>query len=291
MSIQDKIVVVTGGTDGIGRETGRELASRGAHVTLIGRNAGTGDTVIRTLRAQTGNEQIHFIQADLSSRRGVLHAAEGLKERFRHIDVLINNAGAMFQTRQLSVDGIEMTLALNHLAYFLLTSEVLALLAAADQGRVVNVASAAHQGARLDLDDLQLEKGYSGWGAYGRSKLANICFTYELARRLEGSRVTANCLHPGFVASAFGNNNSGFFRLLLGVAKRVAAISERDGARTSVHLATDPDLKLVSGQYFDACKPIRSSEVSYDKAIAAALWDRSEVLCGSPFKQAGAAFS
>ena len=291
MNMKDKIVVVTGGTDGIGRETGRELASRGAHVTLIGRNTAKGDTVIRALRAQTGNEQIHFIQADLSSRRGVLHAAGALQERFGHIDVLVNNAGAMFQSRQLSADGIEMTLALNHLAYFLLTSEVLGLLAAADQGRVVNVASAAHQGARLDLDDLQMERGYSGWTAYSRSKLANIYFTYELARRLEGTRVTANCLHPGFVASAFGNNNGTVFRMLFEAAKRIAAIPEREGARTSVHVATDPALKLVCGQYFDKCQPARSSVVSHDTAVAAELWRRSEVMCGSPFKQAGAAFS
>lgn len=291
MSMKDKIVVVTGGTDGIGRETGREIAARGAHVTLVGRNAAKGDMVIRTMRTQTGNEQIHFVQADLSSRRGVMHAAEALKERFRHIDVLVNNAGAMYQVRQLSEDGIEMTLALNHLGYFQLTSELLGLLVAADQGRVVNVASAAHQGARLDLNDLQLEKGYSGWTAYSRSKLANIYFTRELARRLTGTRVTANCLHPGFVASAFGDNNSGFVRVLFGLAKRVAAIPEREGARTSVHLATDPSLKLVSGEYFDKCLPVRSSAVSYDEAVARELWSRSEALCGSPFKQAGATFS
>lgn len=289
--MQDKIIVITGGTDGIGRETARALAARGAQVTLVGRNAAKGDTVVRSLRTETGNEQVHFVQADLSARRGVLHAAEALNERFRHIDVLVNNAGAMFQARQLSADGIEMTFALNHLAYFLLTSEVLGLLAAADQGRVVNVASAAHQGARLDLDDLQMERGYSGWRAYSRSKLANIYFTYELARRLEGTRVTANCLHPGFVASAFGNNNGAVFRMLFEAAKRIAAIPEREGARTSVHVATDPSLKLVSGQYFDKCQPARSSDVSHDMAVAAELWHRSEVMCGSAFKQAGAAFS
>jgi NAD(P)-dependent dehydrogenase (short-subunit alcohol dehydrogenase family) len=291
LTMQSKVVVVTGATDGIGRETTRELALRGAHLTLIGRNAAKGDTVVRILRGQTGNEQIHFIQADLSSRRGVLHAAGLLRERFNAIDVLVNNAGALFQTRQLSADGIEMTLALNHLAYFLMTSELLDLLVAADQGRVVNVASAAHLRAALDLDDLQMEKAYSGWSAYARSKLANIYFTYELARRLQGTRVTANCLHPGFVASAFGDNNTGFLRLLLGLAKSVAAISERDGARTSVYCATDPSLNLVTGQYFDKCKPATSSSVSHDGEIAKRLWDRSEVLCGSPFKKTGTALA
>jgi len=291
MKMKDRIVVVTGGTDGIGRETARELAVRGALVTLVGRNAAKGDTVVRALRSQTGNDQIHFIQADLSSRRGVLSVAQLLRERFNSLDVLINNAGAMFQTRRTSVDGIEMTFALNHLAYFLLTSELLDLLVAAEQGRIVNVASAAHLRAKLDLDDLQMERGYNGWTAYSRSKLANIYFTYSLAKALGGTRVTANCLHPGFVASAFGNNNGGLFGVMLGLAKRVAAISEREGARTSVHVATDPSLALVTGQYFDKCQPARSSAVSHDEDVASALWTRSEVLCGSPFKKTGAAFA
>jgi retinol dehydrogenase 12 len=284
MTMKDKIVVVTGGTDGIGKVTARELAALGAHVTIIGRNAAKGDTVLRELRAQTGNEHVDFLLADLSTRRGVLQAGSALNERFGHIDVLVNNAGAMFQSRQLSADGIEMTLALNHLGYFHLTSQVIGLLKEADQGRVVNVASAAHVGAKLDLSDLQIERNYSGWTAYCRSKLANIHFTHELARRLEGTRVTANCLHPGFVASSFGNNNGGFFRLLFGLAKRVAAIPETEGAKTSLHLATAPELKLVTGKYFDKCKETKSSPVSYDEAVERELWERSEVLCGSPFK-------
>lgn len=282
--MKDRIVVVTGGTDGIGKVTARELAALGAHVTIVGRNAAKGDTVMRELRAQTGNEHLDFLLADLSTRTGVLKAGSALNERFGRIDVLVNNAGAMFQTRQLSADGVEMTFALNHLGYFHLTSQVIGLLKEADRGRVVNVASAAHVGAKLDMSDLQLERNYSGWTAYCRSKLANIHFTYELARRLEGTRVTANCLHPGFVASSFGNNNGGFFRLLFGLAKRVAAITESEGAKTSLHLATSPDLKLVTGKYFDKCKPVPSSPVSYDAAVASQLWERSEVLCGSPFK-------
>jgi retinol dehydrogenase-12 len=285
MSMKGKIVVVTGATDGIGRQTALEIAARGAQVMIVGRNGAKGDSVMRDLRARTGNEDIHFVLADLSTRRGVVHAAQVLNERLERLDVLVNNAGAMFQSRQLSADGIEMTLALNHLGYFHLTSELLGLLKAADQGRIVNVASAAHEGARLDMDDLQLERRYSGWTAYARSKLANILFTYELARRLQGTRVTANCLHPGFVASAFGNNTGGLFRWLIGMAKRVAAISEVEGARTSVHLATAPDLGLVSGLYFDKSKPAQSSAASHDTAVAAELWARSEVLCGSPFKQ------
>jgi len=284
MAMKDKIVVVTGGTDGIGRVTARELATLGAHVTIIGRNAAKGDMVLREMRAQTGNEHVDFLLADLSTRRGVMQAGSALNERFGHIDVLVNNAGAMFQSRQLSADGIEMTLALNHLGYFHLTSQVIGLLKEADQGRVVNVASAAHLGAKLDLSDLQMERNYSGWIAYGRSKLANIHFTHELARRLEGTRVTANCLHPGFVASSFGNNNGSLFRFLIGTAKRIAAISEHEGAKTSLHLATAPELKLVTGKYFDKCKEAKSSPASHDEAVERELWERSEVLCGSPFK-------
>lgn len=282
--MRDKIVVVTGGTDGIGKVTARELAAQGAQVTIVGRNAAKGDTVMREIRAQTGNEHVDFLLADLSSRRGVLQAGSALNERFGHIDVLVNNAGAMFQSRQLSVDGIEMTLALNHLGYFHLTSQVIGLLKEADQGRVVNVASAAHARMKLDMSDLQMERNYSGWIAYGRSKLANIHFTHELARRLEGTRVTANCLHPGFVASSFGNNNGSIFRLLIGAAKRIAAIPESEGAKTSLHLATSPDLRLVTGKYFDKCRDVRSSPESYDEAVERELWERSEVLCGSPFK-------
>ncbi len=282
--MRDKIVVVTGGTDGIGKVTARELAAQGAQVTIVGRNAAKGDSVMREIRAHTGNEHVDFLLADLSSRRGVLQAGSALNERFGHIDVLVNNAGAMFQSRQLSVDGIEMTLALNHLGYFHLTSQVIGLLKEADQGRVVNVASAAHARMKLDMSDLQMERNYSGWIAYGRSKLANIHFTHELARRLEGTRVTANCLHPGFVASSFGNNNGSIFRLLIGAAKRIAAIPESEGAKTSLHLATSPDLRLVTGKYFDKCRDVRSSPESYDEAVERELWERSEVLCGSPFK-------
>lgn len=282
--MRDKIVVVTGGTDGIGKVTARELAAQGAQVTIIGRNAAKGDTVMREIRALTGNEHVDFLLADLSSRRGVLQAGSALNERFGHIDVLVNNAGAMFQSRQLSIDGIEMTLALNHLGYFHLTSQVIGLLKEADQGRVVNVASAAHARMKLDMSDLQMERNYSGWIAYGRSKLANIHFTHELARRLQGTRVTANCLHPGFVASSFGNNNGSIFRLLIGAAKRVAAIPEDEGAKTSLYLATSPDLRLVTGKYYDKCREARSSPESHDEAIERELWERSEVLCGSPFK-------
>ncbi len=165
-----------------------------------------------------------------------------------------------------------------------MTAQLLELLKASSTGRIVNVASAAHQGAKLNLSDLQNETQYSGWTAYGQSKLANIYFTYELARRLEGSSITANCLHPGFVASAFGDNNGGFMRFAIGLAKALAAISQDNGAKTSVFLASSPDVVKVSGRYFDKCKAIKSSAVSYDEDIARKLWSESEKLCGLTFK-------
>lgn len=284
VSLQGKDVVVTGATDGIGKVTARELAILGAKVTLIGRNAAKGDSVVRDLRVVTGNDDIHFVRGDLSSRKGVQHVADSLKERLKHLDVLVNNAGAMFQKRIMSEDGIEQTLALNHLGYFSLTALLVDLLKAAGTARIVNVASAAHEGARLDLDDLQNAKRYSGWTAYGQSKLANIYFSNELARRLDGSGVSVNCLHPGFVASAFGNNNGGWLRVAIGLAKSVAAISQDNGAKTSVYLASAPEVEGVSGQYFDKCKAVKSSPISYDEDIARRLWTASERLSGLTFK-------
>lgn len=276
MTVQGKTIVITGATDGIGKVTARELAKIGANVTIVARNAAKGEAVAQELRQAAGNENVAFLQGDMESQKSVRAAAAALKDKHKQIDVLVNNAGAMFQKRELTVDGIERTFALNHLGYFLFTAELLDLVKAAPAGRIVSVASAAHQGAKLDLEDLQNAKAYSGWRAYSQSKLANIYFTYELARRLSGSRVTANCLHPGFVASRFGNNNGGLFRLKIGWAKMVAAIGEDDGAKTSVYLASSPDVASVSGKYFDKSKAISSSPASYDEAVARELWRASE---------------
>ena len=182
----------------------------------------------------------------------------------------------------MSTDGIEKTFALNHLGYFLMTALLLERLKGSTPARIVNVASGAHFGAKLDMDDLQNAKAYSGWRAYQQSKLANIYFTYELARRIEGSGVSANCLHPGFVATRFGNNNSGWLRAVFGVAKSLLAKSEADGAKTSIYLAGSPEVAAVSGKYFDDCKVVRSSPVSYDENIARELWRASEKLVGLP---------
>jgi NAD(P)-dependent dehydrogenase (short-subunit alcohol dehydrogenase family) len=194
--------------------------------------------------------------------------------------VLLNNAGGMFMSRQLSADGIEMTIALNHLNYFHLTTLLLDVLKSSEQARIVNVSSDAHRGGKIKLDDLQLEKGYSGFGAYSQSKLANVFFTYELARKLEGSRVTCNALHPGFVNTGFGKNNGALYNFAM---KFLSPMQKKplDGAQTSIFLASSPDVANISAKYFVDSKAVASDPLSYDPSIAAQLWQISlELIAG-----------
>jgi retinol dehydrogenase-12 len=281
VDLKGKEIVITGATDGIGKVTARELAKMGASVTIVARNAAKGERVVREIKSAAGHGRVTFVQGDLASQKSVRGAAEAVKARLKRIDVLVNNAGAFFQKRVLTDDGIESTFALNHLGYFLMTALLLDLVKSSAPARIVNVASAAHFGAKLDLGDLQNGEPYSGWEAYKQSKLANIYFTYELARRLDGSKVTANCLHPGFVASRFGDNNTGIARAAFGFAKSLFALSETDGAKTSIYLASSPEVAGVSGKYFDKCAAVRSSPVSYDEATARELWRASEKLVGT----------
>jgi NAD(P)-dependent dehydrogenase (short-subunit alcohol dehydrogenase family) len=223
--------------------------------------------------------KVNGLVADLSSQASVRQLAAEFLEGYERLDILVNNAGAFFARRQVSVDGIEMTLALNHLGYFLLTHLLLDRLKDSAPARIVNVSSGAHVAARLNLDDLENQRGFSGWKAYGESKLANIYFTYELARRLDGSGVTVNALHPGFVATNFGVSNGGLlapvFRLF-----QLAAITPQEGAQTTLYLAASPEVEGVTGQYFDRCKAVRSSGVSYDPQIARRLWEISAEMTG-----------
>ena len=272
-----KICLVTGGTAGIGLVTARSLAEQGAQVIVVGRDQRRGEATAAALGAA-----VTFIAADLADQGEIRRLASKLRDRLPRLDVLVNNAGAMFGRRGLSPDGIEMTFALNHLGYFLLTHELLPMLRAAPKARIVNVASRAHRGVNLHFDDLQHQRRYNGWIAYKRSKLANLMFTYELARRLEGTggtRVTANALHPGFVATDIGVANG----LLAGIVWRtvaLAAITPEQGARTSIHLASAPEVEGISGQYFVKCRPERSSDVSHDREATARLWDISAELTG-----------
>ena len=272
-----KICVVTGATSGIGLVTAQALARQGATLIVIARNAERGAATVSRIQQETGNSAVELMVADLSAQAQVRQLAREIQHRFARLDVLVNNAGALFARRQLSQDGLEMTFALNHLAYFLLTNLLLDPLKAADSARIVNVSSEAHRRARLDFSDLQGQHRYTGWRAYARSKLANILFTYELARRLAGTGIVTNALHPGFVATNFGRNNrsitAAFFRIL-----QLAAISPEEGAQTIIYLASSPAVKGVTGEYFVKQQAVRSSQVSYDRAAAERLWQVSAEL-------------
>lgn len=271
--MRDKTVLVTGATDGIGKETARRLAERGARVFIAGRNAEKGAAAVRDIATNTGTDQAEFLQADLSVQADVRGLAKAVKQRTNRLDVLVNNAGVIMFRREETRDGIEMTFGLNHLNYFLLTHELLDLLKASAPARIVSVASIAHRRAMLDFNDLQLSRGFGAWKAYSRSKLANIMFTYALARRLEGTGVTANCLHPGFVSSHFGQNGRFLARTGMALAMRFGnAISVAQGAQTSVYLASAPEVTSQSGLYFDEGKAVKSNHASYDRHTQEKLW-------------------
>jgi NAD(P)-dependent dehydrogenase (short-subunit alcohol dehydrogenase family) len=278
-AMQGKVCLVTGATSGIGLVTAQALAQQGATVAVIARNPERGAAVVDRIAQETGNPAVELLVADLSVQAQIHHLAEEFRHRFARLDVLVNNAGALFTRRSLSADGIEMTLALNHLGYFLLTNLLLGTLQASAPARIVNVSSDAHRGARIDFTDLQGQRRYSGWRAYCQSKLANLLFTYELARRLEGTGVTANAMHPGFVATGFGRNNRGMFALFIRVAQLIALRPEQ-GAETLIYLATALEVEGVSGKYFVKKRPVTSSRESYDQAAAQRLWQLSAEMTG-----------
>lgn len=285
-TVERKKVLITGGTDGIGKVTALELAKLGAHVIIIGRNPQKTEQTAREIREQSNNERVDFLIADLSEQEQVRRVAAEYRHRYDQLHVLINNAGAFFAKRELTADGLEKTFALNHLAYFLLTHLLLDLLTKSAPARIINVSSAAHFGGKINFDDLNAEKSYSGWGAYSNSKLMNVLFTYELARRLQDSGVTVNCLHPGFVATQFGKNNGGLIGLGLSLVQRVGAISPEQGAETTLYLATSPEVEGITGKYFDQKKAVESSKISQDEETARRLWEISLELTGLKEKTA-----
>jgi retinol dehydrogenase-14 len=270
-SMTGKTVVVTGGTSGIGRATATGLAALGARVAITGRERERGEQAAREIRISTGADVDVFI-ADLSSQAQVRRLAGELLAAYRRIDVLVNNAGGFWSTRHVTADGLEQTFALNHLAPFLLTSLLLDRLEQSAPARVVTVSSGAHSMGQIDFDDLQGEHSYSGQRAYNQSKLANVLFTYQLARRLRAGEVTANTLHPGVVRTSFGAEDPGAVQRLLVPFVRPFFKSPAQGAATSIHLASSADLAAVTGQYFVKGRPARSSKASYDEAAAARLW-------------------
>ena len=277
-SMIDKICVVTGATSGIGKETAEALALKGAFLMVVGRNAKKCNAIVNGIKQQTGSNHVDYMCADLSDLKQVYDLANALKRNYRQIDVLVNNAGAYFKKRRLqSVDGYEMTLALNYLSPFLLTSLLLDELQASKQARIINVSSNAHFKGSINLEDLQSKNEYNGFNAYAQSKLALVLFTYELARRLQNTNITVNALHPGLVATNFGKNN-GWFRFYLRRLIRRNEISAQEGARTCIHLATAPEVAEITGGYFIQEKQVKSSDHSYDQTLAKQLWDVSEIL-------------
>lgn len=275
-----RTMLVTGGTNGIGLATATALASAGARVGIVGRDPDRALAAMASIRSGTANAELRVFVADVSSQQEVRRLAAEVRDAFDDLSVLVNNAGGYWAHRHLTVDGLEWTFAVNHLAPYLLTRLLVPLLVANAPARVVTVSSGAQAMGRIDLADLQGERRYSGQRAYNQSKLANVLFTYELARRLAGTGVTANALHPGVVRTGFGQQDPGrFMTLLTGVVAPFMKTPEQ-GARTSLHLATSPAVAGVTGSYFANAEPQRSSPLSYDEGLARTLWRVSADLVG-----------
>ncbi len=282
--LSQKTILITGGSTGIGKAAATALAKMGAHIVIVAHDpqrAAAAQTVIRSASTHP-NKAVDVLLADLSSQQAIRELAAEITQKYPRIDILINNAGATSGRRRVTVDELEYTFALNHLAYFLLTHLLLDTIKNSTPARIVNVSSDAHNGSRINFDDLQGEKTYSPWGAYGQSKLANILFTVELARQLEGTGITVNCLHPGFVNSRFGRDGdiNRFSTAMLAVMARLFALTPEQGADTVVYLASSPDVANITGKYFVARKEKTPSKEATDPETAEQLWQVSEVLTG-----------
>jgi retinol dehydrogenase-14 len=274
-----RTVLVTGGSGGIGRATALGLAAMGAHLAITGRDRGRTEDAAREIRA-AGRGQVDVFVADLSCQSQVRRLAGEVRQSLSRIDVLVNNAGGYWHTRHVTADGLERTFAVNHLAPFLLTNLLLDRLKDSAPARVVTVSSNVQAIGRIDFEDLQGERSYSGARAYNQSKLANVLFTYELARKLQGTLVTANALHPGVVRTSFGAADPGAVQRLFTPFMRPFMKTPGRGAATSIHLVSGPELERVTGRYFASSKARSSSRRSYDQAAAARLWQVSADLAG-----------
>jgi NAD(P)-dependent dehydrogenase (short-subunit alcohol dehydrogenase family) len=278
-SMQGKICMVTGANSGIGKATALALAQMGATVVMVCRDRARGEEARSEITTKSRNNAVDLLQADLSSQQSIRQLVENFQHHYTHLHVLINNAGATFPGRRReSVDGLEMTFAVNYLAPFLLTNLLLDVLKASAPARIVNVSSAAHTSGSIQMDDLQAEKLYRPMRTYPQAKLAVVLFTYELARRLQGTGVTANCLHPGFVATNFAQSDvRPAVRLLVKVIGSFGTSHEK-GAKTSIYLASSPEVEGVTGKYFVKSIPKRSASISYDESLQRQLWEQSAML-------------
>jgi NAD(P)-dependent dehydrogenase (short-subunit alcohol dehydrogenase family) len=272
--LSGRVCVITGATRGIGRATVDGLAALDAQLVLLCRRRDDGERIAEEVAAARQGQSVDVIEVDLSSQRAIREAADTLRGRYPKVHVLINNAGVIPQHREVTVDGLEMQFAVNHLAYFMLTGLLLDRLAAAAPARVVNVTSGAHQGGTLDLADLQSQRRYDPVRVYGRTKLANVLFTYELARRIRSTGVTANCLHPGVIATRLLADYMNV-PMVGGAVAQTFGGDPSEGADATVHLATSPELEAVTGRYFVGRRESRSSPASYDETLQRRLWEES----------------
>lgn len=272
-----KVCVITGATSGIGEATAFALAGKGAETVIISRNEEKCKNTTARIKEETGNQDGTYFVADLSSQTQIRQVAVDYQKNYQRLDVLVNNAGAFFWSRKESVDGIEMSFALNHLNYFLLTNALLDTIKESAPSRIINVSSGAHRGQKMDFEDINLTNSYQAMKAYGRSKLANVLFTYELSRRLEGTGVTVNAVHPGFVDTNFAREGQSLLRFLMPLTQLFARSPEK-GAETVIYLASSPEVEGVTGKYFKDKEPIKSSPESYDRQAARRLWEISAAM-------------
>lgn len=278
--MKGRVVLITGATSGIGKVTALELARMGATVVVASRNPEKCKTTVQEIEEKTGNPSVEYLVADLSVMAEVRKLAAEFKQRYKHLHVLVNNVGGIFSKRYETPDGFEYTFALDHLGYFLLTNLLLDILKQSAPSRIVNVSSGIHRAAKIHFDDLGLAKGYSAFKSYGQSKLANVLFTYELARRLKETGVTVNVMSPGMTATGFGLNNPGFLGAVTRFSNALWGRRPEKGAETLVYLATSPEVEGVTGRYFEDKTSLPSSKTSYDENTARRLWQVSEEMTG-----------
>jgi NAD(P)-dependent dehydrogenase (short-subunit alcohol dehydrogenase family) len=282
MDMNGKTVLITGATNGIGKITALELARFGARVLLVSRDAAKLTATVNEIQQATGKDALEVYQGDLSLMADVRRVAEEVRAKHNVIDVLVNNAGAIFTERKITSEGLEMTFALNHMSYFLLTNLLLDAVKAAPEGRIVNVSSEAHRYGRVNFDDLQSTKGFGGMNVYGTSKLMNILFSNALARRLAGTRVTSNALHPGVVATGFAQGSSGVWNFVFGIMRRIpgAMVTPEQGAQTTLLLASGDAAKGITGAYWSNKKIAKATPSALDQTVQERLWTESTRIAG-----------
>lgn len=276
--MHNKLVVITGANSGIGYETTKALAQKGAFILMVCRNEEKAEKARQEIIKETGNTGLEVVLCDFSIQAEIHQAAKKINESYDKIDVLINNHGFLASEQEETVDGLEMTFAVNHIGYFLFTKLLLDNIKAADRGRIVSVASEAHRAGTFNPQNIQLREGHSPWKAYGNSKLYNILFTKELANQLTDTNVTANCLHPGVVASNFAQSGSWIMKTLFAIGKPFF-VSSKKGAETSIYLATSSEVERTNGAYFKNKKVTTPSSTARDQDAAKELWEISEKLC------------